>query len=110
MSQKQQMLAGAGVLIIVVLIGLAIYSQSSQTIPSRDLMVGSNSQVDAIEQESRESVVPAATPDATVDAILNDASTDDQAMTDEVATEQDAVTASGDEINNLTQTYDENQL
>lgn len=56
-----------------------------------------------------EAVIPA-TPDTAVDAIIDEASLDDQALQDDAMNEQEAITASGDDINILTQTYDENQF
>lgn len=114
MSQKQKMLGGVGILVIVVF-GFA-YSQFSKP---KTAMEAPNFQVnkDMINkqiQSRTETQAPIAaatiTPDTTVDEIIGDASLDDQALQDEVVSEQDAVTASGSEINNVSQTYDENQL
>lgn len=111
MSHKQKVLAG--VITAVVVVGFVfIYSRLSVQAPSQGAMDASavrKIEVADAEKQSREAAIPS-TPDAAVDAIIDDAALDDQALSGEVDGEKAAITASGEEINNLSQTYDENQL
>lgn len=114
MTQNQKIIGG--VLVVVAVIFFAVlYNQFSSnksangvqefvdnSIAGQDVAKSNPSQI----QES----IPE-TPDAAVDAIVSDASlSDDSAFQSEINGEQNAIKESGDEINNLTQTYDENQL
>lgn len=110
MSQKQKVFVGVILIVVMVLFGI-IYAQFSSPVSTRDASsvntVRSNQQK---EKNSSETVSIPATPDAAVDAIVNDATLDEQALQDDAANEQEAIIESGEDINNLTQTYDENQL
>jgi hypothetical protein len=112
MSQKQKVSVAIMTLLIVMLLSL-LYSyffkqDSGEIIRSEDALERRTAE-DAGGISSNAVTVPA-TPDATVDAIIDDASLDEQTLQDESISEQDAVTASSADINNLTQTYDEDQL
>ena len=120
MSQNQKMIAGAAVLAVTSLLVLLYGQFSTKSTDVSDsaavveksktgVVVRDAQQVTEKQQDMRASAVPS-TPDATVDAIINDASSDDQALKDEVNGEKAAVSANSEEINTLSQTYDENQL
>ncbi len=111
MTQKQKVLGGVIALIVVVLFGL-LYSRLSVQAPTPGTIDDSGMKVasPASQQTVSNAAVVPATPDATVDAIIDDASLDDQSLQKDVTAEQDAVKASGMDITNLSQTYDENQL
>lgn len=109
MSQKQKALAGA--ILVVVAVGFGfIYNQFSAKAPEKDMSFGTAAGTMRNESASKEEVAIPSTPDAAVDAIIADAALDDAILDNEVNGEKDAITASGAEINNLGQTYDENQL
>jgi len=111
MTQKQKVLGGVMVLVVVVLFGL-LYSQLSVQAPTPGMIDDSGMKLGlpASQQIVSDAAVVPATPDATVDAIIDDALLDDQSPQKDVTDEQDAVKASSMDITNLSQTYDENQL
>lgn len=113
MQQKRNVVIGGIILAVIVIVGF-LYSQFSAQAPEQDPTIGNEAALERITAERAKTATDAsavpATPDATVDAILDDAASDDQALQSEVTNEQDAVTASGDTINTLSQTYDETQL
>lgn len=104
MTQKQKVLAGVMTLIIVLLFGF-LYAYFSMPSAAPDANTAVTPQTNA----PATAVVPA-TPDAAVDAIIKDASVDTQALQTDAASEKDAVKASGQKLNTLSQTYDENKL
>ena len=110
MTQKQKLFAGIAVAVLV--LGALIWSQSSpsKTKTKNTLSSGSNTQVDKVQKKPVETNTENLSPDDAVDSIVNDAAIDNEALNDEITAEQDAVTASGSEINNLTQPYDETKL
>jgi hypothetical protein len=117
MSQKQKVFAGIAALIVIVALGFLYNHFSKKTPPQQDTTLGKatwrdtvRSAQDGAQSQDAAAVVVPVTPDSTVDAIINDASSDDKALQNEVTNEKDAVTTSGTEINNLSQTYDESKL
>lgn len=110
MSQKQKVLAAAIAVAVVAGFGF-LYSQFSAQAPSKDdASFGKTTRMMQDEQRAQEAAAIPATPDAAVDAIIDDAVLDDSTLENEVSGEKDAITASGEEINNLGQTYDADQL
>jgi hypothetical protein len=118
MTQKQKIFAGVMIIVIVVITGLIYrqFSLSPNAVFPSGLSLNQKMNTDSTpssgmneRQTSVAETVPA-TPDAMVDAILDQASLDDKSLQDDAVSEKASVTASGEDINNLTQTYDENQL
>ncbi|MDD5083675.1 MAG: hypothetical protein PHT88_01890 [Candidatus Moranbacteria bacterium] len=112
MSQKQKVLGVAAALVIVLALAFLYNQFSSVGNTPSGLSVGTtkNTASGVSTRELAPAATIPATPDATVDAIIDEVSFDDQALQDDVTSEKEAISASGTEINNLSQTYDENQL
>lgn len=113
MSSKQNVLAVAIVTLIVVFIAGYAYDRISMSDPSQTINNQTADNVPEVKVSLDASIksdpVPE-TPDAVVDALLQDAAFDDTTMNSALQNEQESVSESGKNINQLTQTYDENQL
>lgn len=112
MSQKQKVLGGVAAIIVLLLSGGLYVKLSAPRVPlNKNISSATNLRVNQqkAQQLSDAALIPA-TPDAAVDAIIDEAALDDQTLQTDVNDEQQAITTSGENINNLTQTYDENKL
>ncbi len=109
MSRQWKIAASAAVLAVLAALVIG-YAGSSMKTPVPGVPAAVNSSETMKSDAASKALIEAATPDTAADTALDDASIDTQAMQDEIDGEKAAIDASGEEINQLSDTYDENQL
>lgn len=110
MSQTNKVVIGIAVAVSL-LVFAVMYGRFAADTPSSGTKTNVSQEGSVKNPVTTESaVVVPATPDAAVDDILKTAEQDDQSLEDEASGEVDSVKGEGEEMNNFSQTYDENDL
>lgn len=109
MSQTNKIAIGVAVA-AALLIFAVMYGRFMADTPSSGTKTNVSQEKSVKSPVTESAVVVPATSDAAVDDILKAVDQDDQSLEDEASGEVDSVKSEGEEMNNFSQTYDENEL